>query len=195
MIYSSSNNLLKEKLEQLFCPECSLPCCVMCCNSANSLCDCCVYPMEDLINKLIATLPLNALLEIITISGIPKNILISEIIFAQNGLLNINNTEFIPICDISRLSWSNLNPTDEITLLQPVCTCADCDCYERPIRETVRRLRANTTLSLEIISNPSLIQENILLKKIGLGILIGTSTNGAVAYAFSICKVTSLTVV
>lgn len=46
---------LQQKLEDLHCNQCDADVCLCggcCCDAATSICDCCIDPMQDLLNQL-----------------------------------------------------------------------------------------------------------------------------------------------
>ncbi|ACA56880.1 hypothetical protein CLK_2520 [Clostridium botulinum A3 str. Loch Maree] len=192
MLCDKDKKKLQRKLEDLYCNQCDVDVCLCgdCCDVATSICDCCIDPMEDLLNQLKNTLAPNATIQVTLDTGATQSFHVNQIVSIDDSIINIQNTSFISICNISRVRWADISTLNQINLLPPVCTYEECDCYERPLRENLNKFtNANVALQFKGQQNISTFQD-IIIKKVGLGIVIGQNTVDDAPDAYSICKIT-----
>ncbi|KEI95736.1 hypothetical protein N494_15065 [Clostridium botulinum A2B7 92] len=192
MLCDKDKKKLQRKLEDLHCNQCDVDVCLCgdSCDVATSICDCCIDPMQDLLNQLKNILTPSATIEVTLATGITQSFHVNQIVSIDDSIINIQNTSFISICNISRVRWTDISTLDQINLLPPVCTCKECDCCERPLRKNLNKfINANVALQFKGQQEPNIFQ-NITIKKVGLGIVIGQNTADGTPDAYSICKIT-----
>ncbi|MBO0554480.1 hypothetical protein EXQ31_19960 [Clostridium botulinum] len=132
--------------------------------------------MENLLNQLRNILPPNATIQVTLDTGATQSFQVNQIVSIEDSIINIQNTSFISICNISRVRWANTSTINQINLLPPVCTCEECDCCERPLRENLNKfINANVSLQFKGQQDPNVFQ-SLTIRKIGLGIVIGQNT-------------------
>lgn len=189
MLCCNDRKKLQEKLEDLYCNDCGM--CM--CQAATTLCDCCVDPMQDLLTQLRTVLPATATIQLTLNNAATQSFLVSQIVSIDDSVisLNINGiNQFISICNISRARWRGPETIALINLLPPVCTCDECDCYERPLRERLNRLiGSNVQVQFEGQLDPN-ATEPITIRKVGLGIVVGQNVTDGAPDAYSVCKIT-----
>ncbi|AJD25917.1 hypothetical protein WBZ18_14470 [Clostridium botulinum] len=194
MLCDRDKKKLQRKLEDLHCDQCDICLCGGCCDTATSICDCCVDPMEDLLNQLKNILAPNATIQVTLDTGATQSFQVNQIVSIGDSIINIQNTSFISICNISRVRWANISTINQINLLPPVCTCEECDCCERPLRENLNKfINANVELQFKGQQNPNTFQ-GLTIRKVGLGIVIGQNIVDGAPDAYSICKITRFNV-
>ncbi|APH14335.1 hypothetical protein NPD5_2795 [Clostridium sporogenes] len=206
MLCDKDRKKLQRKLEDLHCNQCDIclcgGCCCncdcdidSCCDVATSKCDCCVDPMENLLNQLRSILAPNATIQVTLDTGAIQSFQVNQIVSIGDSIINIQNTSFISICNISRVRWANISTINQINLLPPVCTCDECDCCERPLRENLNKfINSNVELQFKGQQNPNTFQ-GLTIRKVGLGIVIGQNTVDGAPDAYSICKITRFNVI
>ncbi|MGO5067119.1 hypothetical protein FDF31_05205 [Clostridium sporogenes] len=187
LCYKDKRNL-QQKLEELYCNKCDI--CLCSCNFATNICDCCVDPMENLLNQLRSILTPEATIQVTLDTGATQSFQVNQIVSIQDSIINIQNTSFISICNISRVRWRDINTINQINLLPAVCTCGECDCCERPLRENLNNF-INNNIALQFEGQQDLnIFQNLTVRKVGLGILVGENITDGAPDAYSICKIT-----
>ncbi|GAA0733577.1 hypothetical protein [Clostridium oceanicum] len=191
MLSCKDKKILQNKLENFYCKQCDICICnfVCCKDAATNICDCCVKPLEDILQQLKNILPSNTQLDIRFTNSSGVEVVIADIVSINDGIINVNNTDFISICNISRIAWSGEEGIDQIKLLPPVCTCGECDCCERPLREILTKIPSGTDISIKYIGQQdSEISRKTTLIKTGFGILLAEDTDRKEPEVYSICK-------
>lgn len=192
MLCCKDKKKLQKCLNDLYCDKCDIGVCGCCKDVATNVCDCCVDPMESLIKQLQNILPQQATILITFTNGSQDSFMVQDIVLIKDSIINLLNSQFISICDISRVRWRNTSTIDQIELLPPVCTCGECDCCERPLREQLSKQIGNN-IALEFLGEKdpqsSASGEEITLRKVGLGIIVGENLNDGAPDAYSICKI------
>ncbi|EJO5348102.1 hypothetical protein NRP93_002207 [Clostridium botulinum] len=195
MLRDKDRRRLQRKLEDLYCCNCDICIGGCCCDVATNICDCCVDPMENLLNQLRTILAPGATIQVTLDTGAIKSFQVNEIVSIDDSIINIQDTSFISICNISRVRWRDISTIDQINLLPPVCTCGQCECCERPLRESLNNfINNNIELQFEGQQNPNVF-EGLTVRKVGLGIVVGENITDGAPDAYSICKVTDFNVV
>ncbi len=204
MLCDKEKKILKERLKDLYCNDCDIIICGSdcgcgcdcdcdcgCCdNVATSICDCCVEPMEILLNQLRNILSPGATIQVTLDTGVTQSFQPNQIVSINDSIINIQNTSFISICNISRVRWRNINTINQLNLLQAECTCEECDCCERPVRENLSNfINNNIALQFKGQQTPNTSQ-SLTVRKVGLGILVGQNITDGAPDAYSICKIT-----
>ena len=165
MLCDKDKKKLQQKLEDLHCNQCDIILCGGCC------CDCGFDSCCD-----VATSKCDCCVD--------------QIVSIEDSIINIQNTSFISICNISRVRWRDIGTINQINLLLPVCTCEECDCCERPLRENLNKfINANVSLQFKGQQDLNAFQ-SLTIRKVGLGIVVGQNTVDGAPDAYSICKIT-----
>ena len=143
--------------------------------SSSCLCDCCVSPMQSVLQQLvgqtviIATIadPPNAAPLIFLYTIIEVN----DFLVTVTGvdMMGVEGTFMVNISDVIGVGF--LPPGPIINLLPPANLGCECDCRERPIRQLLDTLIGSTVNLL--VSNGS-TATNFIVEQTGLGIVLGT---------------------
>ena len=166
------------------------PCCPQV-PSAESLCDCCVVPMQYALQQLVGQTVILA-----TIADAPNTtplFFLFTITKVKDFLVTVTDgtaTYVVNINDVIGVGFLPPGPT--INLLKPVNTQGECDCRERSIRQLLSTLTGST---VNILVQNGSIAANFNVEQTGLGIVIGTlpiSPDTIVRFAISICKITAV---
>ncbi len=152
MLCYKDRKKLQEKLEELYCNDCDIIICGSCCDAATSICDCCVNPMEILLNQLINILPAAATIQVTLDTGEVQSFQVNQVVSINDSIINIQNTNFISICNISRVRWRDITTISQLNLVPAGCTCEECDCCERPLRENLSNF-INENIALQLKDN------------------------------------------
>ncbi len=160
---------------------------------SSSLCDCCVSPLQSVLQQLVGQTVILA-----TIADAPN----APPLFFLFTITNVNDflvtvtdgvTNYVVnISDVIGVGFLPPGPT--INLLPPVDSGCECDCRERPIRQLLNTLIGSTVNLL--VSNGS-TATNFNVEQTGLGIVLGTLLIGMdpdtiVRFAISTCKITAV---
>ncbi|MEH7455165.1 bclA protein, partial [Gottfriedia acidiceleris] len=160
------------------------------------LCDCCVFPMEDVLQQLVGQSVILG-----TIADLPNQpplFFLFTIISVNDFLVTVSDgvsTFVVNISDVVGVGFLPPGPT--INLLPPVDSGCECDCRERPIRQLLDTLIGSTVNLL--ISNGS-TAANFIVEQTGLGIVLGTfpidpsDPTSIFRFAISTCKITAINI-
>ncbi|NFB18085.1 hypothetical protein FDB72_15235 [Clostridium botulinum] len=83
MLCDKDRKKLQQKLEDLHCNQCDADvslCGGCCCDAATSICDCCIDPMQDLLNQLKNTLAPNATIQVTLDTGETQSFQVNQIV-------------------------------------------------------------------------------------------------------------------
>ena len=155
-----------------------------------SLCDCCVSPLQSVLQQLVGQTVILA-----TIADPPNHLplfFLFTIIEVNDFLVTVTDgvtTYVVNISDVIAVGFLPPGPT--INLLPPVNSGCECDCRERPIRQLLNTLIGSTVNLL--VSNGS-IAIDFNVEQTGLGIVLGTLPINADIFRFAIstCKITAV---
>jgi hypothetical protein len=157
---------------------------------AGSLCDCCVSPLQFVLQQLIGqTVILGTIAD--TPGEIPFFFLV-RINAVNDFLVTVTNEEtdttyVVNISDVTGVGFSLTGPS--INLLPPVDSGGDCDCRERPIRQLLDTLIGST---VNLLASNGSIATDFNVEQTGLGIVLGTlpiSPGNFFRFAISTCKI------
>ena len=155
------------------------------------LCDCCVSPMQSVLQQLIGQ---TVLLGTIADAPIgPPLISFFTIIKVNDYLVTVTNgvtTYVVNISDVTAVGFLLPGPT--INLLPPVNSGCECDCRERPMRQLLNTLIGST---VNLLSSTGSMATDFNVEQTGLGIVLGTLQIGpetTARFAVSICKITAV---
>ncbi|HDR6524180.1 TPA: bclA protein, partial [Bacillus thuringiensis] len=157
------------------------------------LCDCCVLPMQNVLQQLIGETVL--LGTIADAPNVPPLFFLFTITSVSDFLVTVTDgtTSFVVnISDVTGVGF--LPPGPSITLLPPVDLGCECDCRERPIRELLDTLIGST---VNLLANTGSTAADFNVEQTGLGIVLGTlpiSPNTIVRFAISTCKITAVNI-
>ena len=160
--------------------------------SCLSLCDCCAYPLQSVLQQLVGKTVILA--TIADAPNAPPLVFLFTIIEVNDFLVTVTDgvtTYVINISDVIGVGFLPPGPT--INLLPPVPSGCECDCRERPIRQLLDTLIGSTVNLL--VSNGS-TATNFNVEQTGLGIVVGTlpinKDEKLVRFAISTCKITAV---
>lgn len=167
--------MVKGALNNGCCPDNS--------GGSQSVCNCCVIPMQEVLLQLIGVRVRIGTLD--TTSGVFSNVTITGvddyIVMIQQG----SNTIALPICLVVGVAASEVQ---HVTLLPPPLeSSGECECCERPVREFFDRLQTADVDSLGSAFNNL---QNADIVDTGLGVVRLSRNNEY--YALSTCKVSSI---
>ncbi|OTW73302.1 hypothetical protein BK727_08100 [Bacillus thuringiensis serovar roskildiensis] len=157
------------------------------------LCDCCVLPMQNVLQQLIGETVL--LGTIADAPNAPPFFFLFTITSVNDFLVTVTDgfTSFVVnISDVTGVGF--LPPGPSITLLPPVDLGCECDCRERPIREFLDTL-IGSTVNLLASTGSTAVDFNV--EQTGLGIVLGTlpiNPTTIVRFAISTCKITAVNI-
>ncbi|PFV34452.1 hypothetical protein COL01_11635 [Bacillus thuringiensis] len=157
------------------------------------LCDCCVLPMQNVLQQLIGETVL--LGTIADAPNVPPLFFLFTITSVNNFLVTVTDgtTSFVVnISDVTGVGF--LPPGPSITLLPPVDLGCECDCRERPIRELLDTLIGST---VNLLASTGSTAADFNVEQTGLGIVLGTlpiSPTTIVRFAISTCKITAVNI-
>ena len=159
--------------------------------SSSCLCDCCVSPMQSVLQQLVGQTVLIA-----TIADPPNTqplVFLFTIVEVNDFLVTVTDgvtTYVVNISDVIGVGFLPTGPT--INLLPPATSGCECDCRERPMRQLLNTLIGSTVNLL--VSNGS-TAANFNVEQTGLGIVLGTLPIGPdtiFRFAISTCKITAV---
>jgi hypothetical protein len=156
-----------------------------------SLCDCCVSPLQSVLQQLVGRTVILA--TIADAPNVPPLFFLFTITKVNDFLVTVTDgasTFVVNISDVIGVGFLPPGPT--INLLPPVNLGCECDCRERPIRQLLDTLIGSTVNIL--VSNGS-TAANFTVEQTGLGIVLGTlpiSPDTIVRFAISTCKITAV---
>ena len=156
-----------------------------------SLCDCCVSPLQSVLQQLVGQTVILA--TIADPPNAPPLFFLFTITKVNDFLVTVTDgvtTFVVNISDVLGVGFLPPGPT--INLLPPVNSGCECDCRERPIRQLLNTL-IGSTVNL-IVSNGS-TAANFNVEQTGLGIVLGTLPIGLdtdFRFAISTCKITAV---
>ena len=157
---------------------------------SSCLCDCCVTPMQSVLQQLIGQTVILA--TIADPPNAPPFFFLFTITNVNDFLVTVTDgvsTYAVNISDVIGVGFLPPGPT--ISLLPPVDSGCECDCRERPMRQLLNTL-VGSTVNL-LVSNGSTAM-NFTVEQTGLGIVLGTlpiDTTKA-RFAISTCKITAV---
>ena len=158
--------------------------------SSSCLCDCCVTPMQSVLQQLIGQTVILA-----TIADAPN----TPPFFFQVMITNVNDylvtvtdgvsTYAVNISDVIGVGFLPPGPT--INLLPPVDSGCECDCRERPMRQLLNTL-VGSTVNLLVSTGSTAM--NFTVEQTGLGIVLGTLPIDTMnpRFAISTCNITAV---
>lgn len=159
-----------------------------------SLCDCCVSPMQFVLQQLVGQ---NVILSTVADApNVPPLFFLFDIVEVNDFLVTVTGaagTFVVNISDVTGVGFLPPGPT--INLLPPVNSGCDCDCRERPIRQLLDTLIGSTVILLTI-NGSTAVDFNV--EQTGLGIVLGTLSinpgdpDSIVRFAISTCKITAV---
>jgi hypothetical protein len=155
-----------------------------------SLCDCCVSPLQSVLQQLVGQEVILA-----TIADGPNVqplFFLFTITEVNDFLVTVTDgtTTFeVNISDVIGVGFLPPGPT--INLFPPVNFGCECDCRERPIRQLLDTL-IGSTVNLLVSNGSTAIDFNV--EQTGLGIVLGTLliNDTIVRFAISTCKITAV---
>ena len=156
-----------------------------------SLCDCCVSPLQSVLQQLVGQTVILA-----TIADPPNMqplIFLFTITEVNDFLVTVTDgvtTYVVNISDVIGVGFLPTGPT--INLLPPVNSGCECDCRERPIRQLLNTL-IGSTVNLLVSNGSTATDFNV--EQTGLGIVLGTLPIGPATdfrFAISTCKITAV---
>ncbi len=191
---------LQRCLEDLYCNECDICICPCGCSSnvAVDICDCCVNPMEQFLVQVHNLLSATGTITLSLVNGSDYVVFQNQnITTIQDGILtgtdNNGDVNSVAICQISMVATNDAIPltATQINLLSaPNCTCGECDCCEKPVREKLSTYSIGSPLIIEFeISGEKTEVE--AFQKVGLGIALTLNGNNQLV-AYSTCKITNI---
>ncbi|WP_461205419.1 hypothetical protein [Clostridium sp. DL1XJH146] len=155
----------------------------------DSICDCCVRPVEYVLKQLIGKGEVKIWTSsIIEFTGIICEVCDSLVTFNEN----VEGIIVIPICQIIEIKNDCLQSID---LLKPCCRkrTGECRCCECPLRKKFEEYQqGNLKVIYRFIGDPAPIPTAAAVVKVGEGVVI--LFDGTVYYAVPICKITSVSV-
>jgi hypothetical protein len=160
---------------------------------SSSLCDCCVYPLQSVLQQLVGQTVILA--TVADQPNAPPLFFLFTITSVNDFLVTVTDgatTYTVNISDVIGVGFLPPGPT--INLLPPVNLGCECDCRERPIRQLLNTLIGSTVNLL--VSNGS-TAVNFTVEQTGLGIVLGTllismDPDTIVRFAISTCKITAV---
>ena len=176
------------------CPPVKYTALNSCCppdSSSSCLCDCCVTPLQSVLQQLVGETVILA--TIADEPNVPPLFFLYTIVEVNDFLVTVTGaagTFVVNISDVIGVGFLPPGPT--INLLPPVNSGCECDCRERPIRQLLDTLIGSTVNLL--VSNGS-TAANFNVEQTGLGIVLGTlpiDPNTIVRFAISTCKITAV---
>ena len=162
--------------------------------SSLSLCDCCVSPLQSVLQQLVGQTVI-----LPTIADPPNTpfFFLYTIIEVNDFLVTVTGpagTFVVNISDVIGVAFSPPGPI--INLLPPANSGCECDCRERPYRQLLSTLIGSTVYLL--VSNGS-TATNFTVEQTGLGIVFGTlviemdpEPDLILKLAISTCKITAV---
>lgn len=155
-----------------------------------SLCDCCVSPLQSVLQQLVGQEVILA--TIADAPNTPPLFFLFTIIEVNDFLVTVTDgttTYEVNISDVIGVGFLPPGPT--INLLPPVNFGCECDCRERPIRQLLDTL-IGSTVNLLVSNGSTAIDFNV--EQTGLGIVLGTLliNDTIVRFAISTCKITAV---
>lgn len=159
------------------------------------LCDCCVSPMQNVLQQLIGQTVILA--TIADPPNMPPLFFLFTITSVNDFLVTVTGGTGSFVVNISDVIGVGFLPTvPPITLLSPTDSGCECDCRERPIRQ-VLDTRIGSTVNLLVSNGSTAINFNV--ERTGLGIVIGTlpiDPSNPIDYRFAIstCKITAVNI-
>jgi len=158
-----------------------------------SLCDCCVSPMQSVLQQLVGQTVILA--TIADAPNVPPLFFLFNIVEVNDFLVTVTGpagTFVVNISDVIGVGFLPPGPT--INLLPPVNSGCECDCRERPIRQLLDTLIGST---VDILVSNGSTAANFNVEQTGLGIVLGTLLIGMdpdtiVRFAISTCKITAV---
>ncbi|MEH6939930.1 bclA protein, partial [Bacillus sp. JJ664] len=160
------------------------------------LCDCCVFPMQNVLQQLVGETVLIA-----TIADQPNSppiLFLFTITSVNDFLVTVTDgttTFVVSIADVIGVGFSPLGPIPN--LLPPVDSGCECDCRERPIRQLLDTL-IGSTVNILVRNGSTATDFNV--EETGLGILIGTlflnptDPTSQFRFAISTCQITAVNI-
>ncbi|MDQ0064014.1 hypothetical protein [Paenibacillus harenae] len=157
-----------------------------------SVCDCCVTPMQNILEQLIGVTVI--LSTVADVPNVPPLLFLVTINEVNDFLVTVtdeatNTTSIVSIADVIGVLFL---PGPEIELDTPMNFPGECDCRERPLRELFDTL-INTTVNFR--SSNGSMAENFNVERTGLGIVFGQLDIGGgtvVNAAISLCQITQV---
>ncbi len=170
--------------------NCSGSCCCPDINGDESVCDCCVGPMQDVLTQLIG-----AVVRIGTIDNSSGSFPSATIIDVNDFIVVIRqgaNTYALPICLVSGVEGGTR--VRDLVLISPTGDegGGECFCCERPVREFFDSILSSDQVDM---LGPAFNNiNNVTVIETGLGIVKLRRTMGGSQnyYALSTCKVASI---
>lgn len=164
------------------CPPNASPCL--------SLCDCCVSPLQSVLQQLVGDTVILA-----TIADEPNQqplfflYTIDEVNDFLVTVTGVEGTFVVNISDVIGVGF--LPPGPNINLLPPASSGCECDCRERPIRQLLNVLIGST---VNLLASNGSIAVGFNVEQTGLGIVLGTLpiNSDLVRFAISTCKITAV---
>lgn len=157
----------------------------------SSLCDCCVSPLQSVLQQLIGQTVILA--TIADPPNAPPLIFLFTITKVNDFLVTVTNgvsTYVINISDVIGVGFLPPGPT--INLLPLVNLGCECECRERPMRQLLSTL-IGSTVNILVSNGSTAIGFNV--EQTGLGIVLGTlliNDDTLVRFAISTCKITAV---
>jgi hypothetical protein len=154
-----------------------------------SLCDCCVSPLQFVLQQLVGQTVILG-----TIADAPNAqplFFLFTIVEVNDFLVTVTDgvtTYVVNISDVTGVGFLPPGPT--INLLPPVNSGCECDCRERPIRQLLNTLIGSTVILLSSTGSTT----NFNVEQTGLGIVLGTLpiNSDIFRFAVSTCKITAV---
>ena len=159
-----------------------------------SLCDCCVSPLQSVLQQLVGQTVI-----LPTIADPPNSpfFILYTIVEVNDFLVTVTGaagTFVVNISDVIGVGF--LPPGPIINLLPPANSGCECDCRERPFRQLLSTL-IGSTVNI-IVSNGS-TATNFTVEQTGLGIVLGTllidmdpDPDTTIRLAISTCEITAV---
>ena len=162
--------------------------------SSSCLCDCCVSPMQSVLQQLVGQTVI--LSTIADAPNQPPLFFLFDIVEVNDFLVTVTGppgTFVVNISDVTGVGFLPPGPT--INLFPPVNSGCECDCRERPIRQQLATLIGST---VSLLVNNGSIATDFTVQQTGLGIVVGTllldptNPDSLTRFAISTCKITAV---
>lgn len=159
--------------------------------SNGCLCDCCVLPMQKVLQQLVGV---QVLIE--TVADAPNTqplLFLVKITSANDFIVTVTDgvKNFrVSIPDI--IAVGLIAPGPPIILTPPVNSGCECDCRERPLRQLFNTLIGS---EVDIRVNNGSMATNFNVEGTGLGIVIGSfvaEDSTSIRLAISLCQITNV---
>ncbi len=149
-----------------------------------SLCDCCVEPMQDVLEQLVGRVVRIGTTD--TSSGLYPSATILDVDDFIVTIRQGSNTIALPICLVAGVQAPQVQ---NIQLLEPPVDEAggECDCCERPLREFFEGI---SKADVDVLGTAFNNLTNVLILDTGEGIVKVRNNNNFIA--LSLCKISSI---